>query len=84
MPTLNAIMEWTWSALLGDDVHLGDDELATVQTLCNFKSKCTAPLVGYARDEARGVALADSCVGVGELRVAHGNLQHVALRGVGR
>ena len=37
MPTLNAIMEWTWSALLGDDVHLGDDALAIIRIVNHFK-----------------------------------------------
>ena len=38
MPTLNAIVEWTWSALLGDDIHLGGDELAIIRIVNHFKS----------------------------------------------
>ena len=37
MPTLDAIMAWTWAALLGDDVHLGVDELAIIRIVNHFK-----------------------------------------------
>ena len=37
LPTFDAIMAWTWAALLGDDVHLGVDELAIIRIVNHFK-----------------------------------------------
>ena len=37
--------------------RLSDSELARTQLLCNFRSKHTAPLVGYARDASSTILL---------------------------
>ena len=44
MPTFDAIMAWTWAALLGDDVHLGVDELAIIRRIVNHFKALARPI----------------------------------------